>query len=154
MARKTYVRCSVCDVVDAPRRGKLVNVGTSTAMRCEDCGGTDPSHPEGRAAIYCRACCPTGHATHGEADVDPRGADSAAWDAAAARGFTIGETTSQRLNGSDVTVWPIRAGGIELGTVAYVRSGLLRWLTFYANGRDCDGTATAGTAVAALEGGE
>jgi|SRR5215831_9648654 len=66
--KKKYVVCAKCGKEDRPRKptfdvdnAQIVeyNTGTSTVMKCRDCGGD--SHD--KHALRCRACCPTGHGT-------------------------------------------------------------------------------------------
>lgn len=69
-----WLKCEKCKIVDKSTQG---HIGTSTIMRCKDCGGYEDllqrrsrmKHEpiifiskEGHAKL-CRNCCPTNHGT-------------------------------------------------------------------------------------------
>ena len=67
MSNTRYLRCAKCGAAATPRKydpasGRLAETGTSTLMRCPDCASSDGY------ANMCRACCPTGHQTHADAE--------------------------------------------------------------------------------------
>lgn len=76
MANTKYLICSKCGIGDLPTKG---NPGTSTLMRCPDCDEHSKTECKEKCkpgyATMCRACCPTGHQTHGAASADVTDSD-------------------------------------------------------------------------------
>ena len=65
MAQRTYVTCAKCGCVDRPASTYPPVTGTAATMVCPDCTAGQYNTYGHPLAGRCRACCPTGHGTHG-----------------------------------------------------------------------------------------
>jgi hypothetical protein len=64
MANVRFIRCAKCGCDATPTKSE---VGTSTKMRCPDCGERQAEEQGEHLpsfATMCRECCLTGHQTH------------------------------------------------------------------------------------------